>query len=184
MSCSALDLYMAFVSHASQERHCMIWETCTERYCFHFLVMIISLDVQYMNQREHCICILNCHRENEIHWMRPISINGAIVYYFSYCFCLSPSSVLWKPRGALFLDLFRSCTFRQSPIVVDCRRLSPKVAARRRLSPIRDRKIRAMKIKFANALWPTCAKCACEKLTFELSLDNDVKRPQDGPFGW
>ena len=84
-----------------------------------------------------------------------------------------------------FLDLFRSCTFRQSPLVVDCRRKSPIVAARRRLSPIRDRKIRATKKKFANyTLWPTCAKCACEKLTFELSLDNDIKQPQDGPFGW
>ena len=39
---------------------------------------------------------------------------------------------LWKPRGALFLDLFRSCTFRQSPIVVDCRRSSPTVAESRR----------------------------------------------------
>ena len=38
----------------------------------------------------------------------------------------------------------------------------PTVAESRRLSPIRDRKIRAMKIKFANALWPTRAKCACE----------------------
>ena len=78
---------------------------------------------------------------------------------------------IWKPRGALFLDLFRSCTF---PIVAD----------RRRLSPIRDRKIRAMKKKFANTLWPTCAKCACEKSTFELSLDNDMEQPQDGPFRW
>ena len=45
-----------------------------------------------------------------------------------------------------FLDLFRSCTFRQSPIVADCRRSSPTVAEsrpRRRLSLIRDRKIRA-----------------------------------------
>ena len=60
----------------------------------------------------------------------------------------------------------------------------PTVADRRRLSPIRDRKILAMKKKFANALWPTYAKCAGEKLTFELSLDNDIKQPQDGPFGW
>ena len=67
---------------------------------------------------------------------------------------------------------------RLSPIVADCRRKSP-----RRLSPIRDRNIRATKKKFANALWPTCAKCACEKLTFKLSLDNDIKQPQDGPFG-
>ena len=60
----------------------------------------------------------------------------------------------------------------------------PTVADSRRSSPIRDRKIRATKKKFANALWPTCAKCACEKLTFELSLGNDIKQPQDGPFGW
>ena len=39
-----------------------------------------------------------------------------------------------------------------------------------------------MKKKFANALWPTCAKRACEKLTFELSLDNDIKQPQDVPL--
>ena len=38
-------------------------------------------------------------------------------------------------------------------------------------------KIRATKKKFANSLWPTCTKCACEKLTFELSLDNDIKQP-------
>ena len=73
---------------------------------------------------------------------------------------------------------------RSSSTVADRRRLSPKspiVAESRRLSPIRDRKIRATKKKLANALWPTCAKCACEELTFELSLDND--QPQDGPFG-
>ena len=49
---------------------------------------------------------------------------------------LSQLRCLWKPRGALFWDRFRSCTFRQSPIVVDCRRSSPTVADRRRLSPI------------------------------------------------
>ena len=66
----------------------------------------------------------------------------------------------------------------------DSRRSSQKVADGRHSSPIRDRKIRATKKKFANALWHTCAKCAYEKLTFELSLDNDIKQPQDGPFGW
>ena len=71
---------------------------------------------------------------------------------------------------------------RSSSTVADYRRKSPIVAARRRLSPIRDRKIRATKKKFANALWPTRAKCACERLTFELSLDNDIKQPQDGPL--
>ena len=71
---------------------------------------------------------------------------------------------------------------RSSSTVADRRRLSPKVADSRRLSPIRDRKIRAVKKKFANALWPTCAKCACEKLTFGLSLDNDIKQLQDGPL--
>ena len=79
------------------------------------------------------------------------------------------------------------CTFfwtSSARVHSDSRQNSPIVAARRRLSPIRDRKIRAMKKKFANALWPTCAKCACEKLTFELSMDNDIKQPQDGPFGW
>ena len=70
------------------------------------------------------------------------------------------------------------------PTVANRRRKSPIVSARRRLSPIRDRKIRATKKKFANALWPTFAKCACEKLTFELSLDIDIKQPQDCPFGW
>ena len=79
---------------------------------------------------------------------------------------------------------FRPLPLVYIPTVADRRRLSPKVAARRRLSPIRNRKIRATKKKFANALWPTCAKCACEKLTFELSLDNDIKQPQDCPFGW
>ena len=100
---------------------------------------------------------------------------------------------VWKPIGALFfgpLPLVYIPTVadrrRLSPIVADCRRKSPIVAARRRLSPIRDRKIRATKKKFAYALCGlyTCAKCACEKLTFELSLDNDIKQPQDGPFGW
>ena len=52
-------------------------------------------------------------------------------------------------RCNFFIPL-RSCTFRQSPIVTDCRRSSP----------IRDRKIRAMKKRFVNALWSTCAKCA------------------------
>ena len=64
----------------------------------------------------------------------------------------------------------------------------PTVADRRRLLPIRDRNIRVTETfaqrrkKFANALWPTCAKCACEKLTFELSLDNDSRKtvPLDG----
>ena len=61
------------------------------------------------------------------------------------------------------------------PTVADRRRKSP-------MSPIRDRKIRATKKKFANALWPTCAKCAYEKLTFELSLGNDSRKtvPLDG----
>ena len=71
--------------------------------------------------------------------------------------------MVWKPRGALFLDLFRSCTFRPSPI--------------------RDRKIRAMKKKFANACGLRALN-VCKKLTFELSLDNAIKQPQDGPFGW
>ena len=73
------------------------------------------------------------------------------------------------------------------PTVVDRRRLSPIVADCRRKSPIvadpRPKNSRNEE-KFANALWPTCAKRACEKLTFELSLDNDIKQPQDGPFGW
>ena len=58
---------------------------------------------------------------------------------------------------------------RSSSTDADRRRLSPIVAACRRLSPIRDRNIRATKKKFANALWPTCAKRACEKLKYPLS---------------
>ena len=85
----------------------------------------------------------------------------------------------WTSSAGVHSDSRRSLS-----TVADRRRLSPKVAARRRLSPIRDRKIRATEKKFANTLWPTCAKCACEKLTFELSLDNDTKQQQDGPFGW
>ena len=70
---------------------------------------------------------------------------------------------------------------RLSPIVADCRRKSPLVVDCRRSE---TEKFAQTKKKFANALWPTCAKCACEKMTFELSLDNDIKQPQDGPFGW
>ena len=66
---------------------------------------------------------------------------------------------------------------RLSPIVADCRRKSLTVADPRPKNSRNEK-------KFANALWPTCAKCPCEKLTFELSLDNDIEQPQDGPFGW
>ena len=72
---------------------------------------------------------------------------------------------------------FRPLPLVYIPIVADRRRLSPIVADSRP-------KIRAMKKRFAKALWPTCAKCACEKLTFKLSLDNDIKQPQASPFGW
>ena len=73
------------------------------------------------------------------------------------------------------------------PTFADRCRLSPKVANGRRSSPtVADPRLKNSRNeeKFANALWPTCAKCACEKLTFELSSDNDIKQPQDGLFGW
>ena len=63
------------------------------------------------------------------------------------------------------------CTFfwtSSARVHSDSRRSSPTVADSRRLSPIRDRNIRATKKKVANALWPRCAKHACEKPTFEL----------------
>ena len=114
-------------------------------------------------------------------------------------FAISTSSLKLAPEHLILYTMeAERCTFfgplplvyiltfadrrRLSPKVADSRRSSPTVAARRRLSPIRDRKIRTMKKKFANALWPTCAKCACERLTFELSLDNDIIQPQDGPL--
>ena len=78
------------------------------------------------------------------------------------------------------------------PTVADRRRLSPKVAARRRLSPIvadcrrSETEIFAQRRK--SSLMPcglyTCAKCACEKLTFELSLDNDIKQPHRIILHW
>ena len=46
-----------------------------------------------------------------------------------------PTHCGMEAERCTFLDLFRSCTFRQSPIVADCCRKSPIVAARRRLSP-------------------------------------------------
>ena len=81
---------------------------------------------------------------------------------------------VWKPRGALF---FGPLPLVYIPTVADRRRKSPIVAAPRPKSSRNEE-------KFANALWPTYVKCACEKLTFELSLDNDIQQPQDGPFGW
>ena len=67
-----------------------------------------------------------------------------------------------------FLNLFRSCTFRQSPIVADCRRSSPLVADCRRSETEKFAQRRK------SSLMP-CGLRACEKLTFELSLDNDIK---------
>ena len=87
---------------------------------------------------------------------------------------------VWKPRCTFFWTSsarVHSDSRRSSPKVADSRRSSPTVAYPRPKSSRNEE-------KFANALWPTCVKCACEKLTFELSLDNDIKQPQDGPFGW
>ena len=87
-----------------------------------------------------------------------------IVYMYIHLFCNKVLSHCPDSSCLLLLDLLKAmeaerCTFfGPLPLVY-----IPTVADRRRLSPIRDRKIRATKKKFANALWPTCAKCACEK---------------------
>ena len=64
----------------------------------------------------------------------------------------------------------------------DSRRSSPKVADSRRSSQTE---------KFAQRRKSSLMPCGLralnvhvKKLTFELSLDNDIKQPQDGPFGW
>ena len=131
----------------------------------------------------------NCNQPQEYEIVQPSvpSAKQSSVGDFKLTQCPAYSPFYGSREVALFWTSsarVHSDSRRSSSTVADCRRLSPKVADSRRSSPIRDRKIRAMKIKFANALWPTCAKCACEKLTFEVSLYNDVKRPQDGPFGW
>ena len=59
----------------------------------------------------------------------------------------------------------------------------PTVADRRRLSPlVADPTLKSSRNeeKFAKALWPTCAKCACEKLTWTTILNSRKTVPLDG----
>ena len=86
-------------------------------------------------------------------------------------------SSLWKPRGALFWTSsarVHSDSRRSSSTVADRRRLSPIVADSRRKSPTvaktRPKNSRNEE-KFANALWPTCAKCGCL-----ISLSNESSK--------